>query len=78
MSKKSNLKSRVIVRHSQSCFYRGTNKNPWSGIPVATFWGNFAANSGKRGSSYLWISVSCNDPNCPAIKAVDSRILEKA
>lgn len=50
----------------------------FSGIPIGTFWGNFAANPTARGRSTFWIKVSCNDPKCPAIKAVDSFVLADA
>lgn len=71
-------KSRVIVPHCKDCFAKG-NEHPWSGIPVGTFFGNYAANEETRhGYHHYWIKVSCNDPKCPAIKAVHSSVLVEA
>lgn len=67
-------KSRVIVPHNKDCFMKD-REVPWSGIPTGTFWGNFAANKNTRNGHYLWIKVSCNDPKCKAIKAVDTTVL---
>jgi hypothetical protein len=70
------LKSRVIVKHSKNCFMKG-DPVPFSGIPVGTFFGSFAANE-KVGGHHFWIKVTCNDPNCPAIKAVSAQVLREA
>jgi hypothetical protein len=70
-------KSRIIVQHDKHCFMKDKDV-PFSGIPVGTFWGNFAANEKANGRSYLWVKVSCNDPKCKGIKAVDSEILATA
>lgn len=48
---------------------------PWSGITEKSFYGNFAANPNVRGSGHLWYVVTCNDPKCPAQKAVHSTVL---
>lgn len=66
---------RVIVPHSKKCFMKD-RPNPWSGLTDGYYWGNFAAN--KKGSGHVWHRVTCNDPNCPAIKAVHSSILADA
>lgn len=70
------LKSRVIVPHSKDCFMKD-NPVPFSGIPDGTYFGNFAANKKAHGH-YLWIRVTCNDPKCPAIKAVSANVLAEA
>lgn len=72
------LKSRVIKPHIKDCFMKGRPVE-FSGIVHSTFWGNYAANpNAKRGCHHLWIAVSCNDPKCTALKAVDSRVLAEA
>ena len=70
-------KSRVIVKHSKGCFMKDKD-SPWSGIVVGSYWGNFAANETRNGSYALWYKVSCNCPDCKAIKAVDSFVLADA
>jgi hypothetical protein len=56
-----------------------TGKNPWSGIIRGEFYGNYAANENvQRGKYNLWYKVVCNDPQCPAIKAVNSSVLADA
>jgi hypothetical protein len=75
---KETPKSVVIVPHKKDCFMKG-QKIKFSGIPNGYFWGNFKANSNvNRGCYHLWIKTTCNDPNCPAIKAVHCNVLAKA
>ena len=69
--------SRIIVKHSKDCFMKGKD-NPWSGITNGHYWGNFAAKNGSTNSDHVWHRVICNDPNCPAIKAVHSSVLANA
>jgi hypothetical protein len=52
--------------------------NPWSGIPVGHFFGNWNATEKVVGDNHLWIKVSCNDPICNGIKAVHSSVLKEA
>lgn len=68
--------SRVIIQHKPGCFMKG-KEVPWSGIPAGTFWSNYAANP-KQSGHHCWIKVSCNDPSCPAIKAVHVNTLANA
>lgn len=74
---KNKYKSRVIAPHKKDCFMKGQDV-PFSGIPVGTFYGNFAANEKTKQGHHLWIRVSCNDPKCSAIKAVHSSVLAEA
>lgn len=75
---KNKLKSKIIVPHSKDCFM-SRSKYPFSGLTDGYFWGNFNANQNvKRGNYHIWHKVICNDPNCPAIKAVHSSILADA
>jgi hypothetical protein len=69
--------SRIIVKHRKNCFMKGKD-NPWSGLTDGHYWGNYAANRNVRGDYHVWHKVRCNDPNCPAIKAVHSSILANA
>jgi hypothetical protein len=72
---KNTPKSRMIVPHSKDCFMKDKTV-PWSGIPIKQMYGNFAANRNvQRGRGHLWIVVSCNDPKCPAQKAVHCNVL---
>ena len=74
MDKKIN-KSRIIVPHSEDCIMKD-KPVPWSGIPDGFFFGNYVANGqAKSGRHHVWIRVTCNDPKCPAIKAVDTKVL---
>jgi hypothetical protein len=73
-------KSQVIVQHSENCFVKN-HSHPWSGIPVGTFWANKKAGlviRGRKSTNELWVKVSCNDPKCPAIKAVHYSVLSEA
>jgi hypothetical protein len=69
----------VIVEHARHCFMRDEDV-PWSGLSTGFFWGNLRAKITKngRGCNYIWHKVTCNDPNCPAIKAVHSSVLAEA
>jgi len=73
------VKSYVVVNHSDDCFYNGRFKNPWSGLIDGYFYSNKYAGTrkvrGRRSESHLWHKVTCNDPSCPAIKAVHSSVL---
>lgn len=70
--------SRVIVPHAKDCRSKG-GKWEWSGLTDGHFWGNFAANQDPAVShNHLWHRVICNDPHCPAIKAVHSSVLINA
>lgn len=74
------IKSKVIVPHNKKCFAKNS-KNTWSGIPDKEkpyYWGNWAANESEFRNNHLWIRILCNDPNCPAIKAVHNSVLIKA
>jgi hypothetical protein len=53
-------------------------KEPWSGIAVGHYFGNWNATENVIGDNHLWIKVSCNDPICDGIKAVHSSVLKKA
>lgn len=68
--------SKVIVPHSEECRSKGDWE--WSGIIKGEFYGNHAANEGKRSTWHKWYKVGCNDPECPGIKAVHSSVLAKA
>jgi len=68
-------RSVIIEKHSKKCFMRNKT-NPWSGIIKGSFYGNYRANSkATHGRHHLWYNVLCNDPHCPAIKAVHSEVL---
>lgn len=69
--------SMVIVRHRKGCFAKGS-EHEWSGITKGHYWGNYAGTEGVRGNHHIWHKVLCNDPNCPAIKAVHSSVLANA
>jgi len=72
------IKSRVIIQHSKTCFAKGS-KHEWSGFTSGYFCGNaFANEHTKHGNYHVWHKVTCNDTNCPAIKAVHSSILIEA
>lgn len=75
------LKAKVIVPHSIDCFMNG-KENPWSGCideDEPFFFGNFNANKNATiGRYHIWVRVVCNDPSCPAIKAVHSSVLVEA
>lgn len=67
----------VIVGHLHSCFMKDKD-NKWSGITDGYYWGNFKAKKTSRGANHIWHRVICNDPSCPAIKAIHSSVLENA
>lgn len=69
--------SRVIVKHSGKCFMK-KKPNPWSGLTDGHFWGNFEAKEDTKGGNHIWHKVICNDPDCPAIKAVHFSVLVNA
>lgn len=69
--------SRVIVPHKRGCFMKGKN-NVWSGLTDGYYCGNYAGTKGVRGDYHIWHEVTCNDPNCPAIKIVHSSVLANA
>jgi hypothetical protein len=69
--------SRIIVKHREKCFMKNKD-NPWSGLTDGYYCGNFAANKDSKYHGHIWHRVTCNDPNCPAIKAVHSSILANA
>jgi len=69
--------SRVIKEHNSKCFMKGRD-NPWSGIIEKDFYGTFAANPKGKSTHHKWYAISCNDPNCPALKAVHSKVLKEA
>jgi hypothetical protein len=69
--------SRIIVKHREKCFMKNKD-NPWSGLTNGHYWGNYAATPNVQGDYHIWHKVTCNDPNCPAIKAVHSSILANA
>lgn len=72
---KNQKKSFLFTPHSKDCFVKD-GKNIWSGLTDGFYWGNFAGNPlAKRGVHYIWHKVLCNDPKCPAIKAVHSSVL---
>lgn len=52
--------------------------NPWSGITDGHYFGSFAAKKGSSCADHIWHRVTCNDPKCPAIKAVHSSVLANA
>jgi predicted RNA-binding protein with PUA-like domain len=71
-------KSRVIIEHRKECIMT-PKANPWSGIVKGSYWGNWNATKNvKKGDHHLWYMVSCNDPNCPGIKAVHASVLCEA
>jgi hypothetical protein len=74
---KPKIRSIVIVPHSKDCFMKSPT-NPWSGLTDGSFFGNFKANANAQTTHYVWHRVTCNDPNCPAIKAVESSVLIEA
>lgn len=68
----------VIVEHSNSCFLK-SKEDPWSGITDGHYWGDWRAKEKSgMGLHHIWHRVTCNDPNCPAIKAVHSSVLANA
>lgn len=78
MSKTAAPKSIIKVPHSKGCFAKGGH-HEWSGLTDGHYWGNAYGNdTAKHGCNHIWIRVTCNDPNCPAIKAVHSSILIEA
>lgn len=78
MAKYKTPKSKVIVPHKKDCFMKGQEIR-FSGIPDGYFFGNFRANPNtKHGNHHLWVRVTCNDPKCPAIKAVHCNVLAMA
>jgi hypothetical protein len=69
--------SRVIVKHSKDCFMRD-RLNPWSGLTDGHYCGSIAAREGVEPSDHIWHRVTCNNPKCPAIKAVHFSVLINA
>lgn len=72
--------SKVIVKHLKDCWAlkkRMKRKwgTEWSGVIVDSYFGNYAGNKGKQGSRYYYHAISCNNPNCPAIKIVSAKAI---
>lgn len=68
----------IIAPHSENCVMRG-KKHGWSGLldpKHPYYYGNFKAKIAKRGNNHIWYNVLCNDPDCPAVKAVHISVLQ--
>ena len=67
------MNAKIISDHIEDCaavreVQNGNWDTPWCGIPDKTVWMSSAGD--RRGSSFAWLLLPCNDPSCSAKKIV--------